>query len=124
MIKIEDYMKKSLEERKAHLKLDEPCLLRGGQRTTVSIMMRGVLAFIFDTTLPVGQTVHACHACNNYLCSNSNHVYWGTCRENELDARRNGKKTLWEYTILKYGPEKAKDVVRRGGATHLMNKGS
>ena len=45
---IEEYILKSKEDRQRHLKLDEPCLERGGNSTT----SRGMLAHIHDTTIP------------------------------------------------------------------------
>ena len=105
MISIEEYIAKPLSERQAHLKLNESCIERGGSETTISIMMRGVLSYVFNTTIPSGQHIHACHACNNWKCSNINHVYWGTVKENRADAAANGKhtKTGWQRTVEKYG---------------------
>lgn len=101
-----------LSRRQEHLKLDEPCIERGGRKTTISIHMRGVLSFVFDTTIPKGMKLcYACHACNNWKCSNIKHVYWGSPRENLLDARTCGaRKTGWEYSVAKHGVEEAKKL--------------
>lgn len=117
MIKIEDYILLPLSERQAHLKLDEPCIERGGRETTISIYMRGVLSHIFDTTIPIGGKICACHACNNWKCGNYKHIYWGTNRENQLDAVRNGKLSVWEKTIRKYGIEEARQIQKRSACT-------
>lgn len=101
---IEDYIQQPLEERQKHLRLDEPCLERGGQ----SMYLKGLLAHLHETTIPSGKKIHVCHACHNGKCSNPNHLYWGTASENKKDADNNGGKTIWERMVDKYGPEEAR----------------
>jgi hypothetical protein len=103
MILIEEYITQSKETRQAHLKLDEPCLERGGN----SENFRGLLAHVLDTNIPKGQKIHLCHACHNAACSNVNHLYWGTSKENTQDKLANGGKTFWEKLVDKYGYEGA-----------------
>ena len=89
MIKIEEYMKLSKVERQSHVKLNEPCIERGGYivHGTNSYMVKGLLAHILDTTIPVKFTLAGClHACGNGKCSNPNHLYWGSHAENMADA--------------------------------------
>lgn len=113
MIAIEDYIKLPLNERQSHLKLDEPCIERGGSIWSVSSAMRGVLAHVFDTTYPVGQTVLACHGCNNQKCSNLHHLYWGTPAENIKDSLVCGSRmNMWLTTVRKHGEEKAHEIFR------------
>jgi len=130
MIKIEEYILLPQQIRQAHLRLHEPCIERGGG-TYTSAYSRGLLAHILDTTVPHGMKIHVCHACNNGECSNPYHLYWGTPRENRLDAiacGRNDGKTVYQRTIEKYGEEKAKELVSNassigGSLGGKMNKG-
>ena len=78
----EEYMALLKEERQSHLILDEPCVEIG----TNSQQCRALLAHRLRTTVPKGMKVHLCHACNNGKCSNPNHLYWGTAKENQLDS--------------------------------------
>ena len=114
---IEEYIQLPFEERQKHLRLDEPCLERGGQ----SMYLKGLLAHIHDTTIPSGKKIHVCHACHNGKCSNPNHLYWGTARENKKDADNNGGKSIWEKMIDKYGIEEAKRRQIRNKETASKN---
>lgn len=109
MIPIEEYILKPLEERQTHLRLDDPCIMRGGQ----SMYLKGLLAHMRDTTIPSGRKVQVCHACHNELCSNPDHLYWGTPAENHQDALANGKLWGWEAMVAKYGEEGARKLNRR-----------
>lgn len=122
MILIEDYISFDKEVRQAHLKLGEPCVERGGN----SENFRGLLAHVFDTTIPKGQKIHLCHACHNGACSNINHLYWGTSKENTQDRMSNGGKTGWDHMVEKYGYEGAcelNSVGRKGNRYGIGNKG-
>jgi hypothetical protein len=85
MIDIIMYIQKPLIERKNHIDLNEPCIIRGpGYRHNVQLL----LAHIFNTTLPEPKyryKINGCHACNNGECSNPKHLYWGTTSENAKD---------------------------------------
>jgi hypothetical protein len=123
MKQITEYILLPLIDRQTHLKLDEPCIERGGLKQFTSVMCRGLLAHILDTTIPRGSKIQLCHACHNGKCSNPFHLYWGTARENVLDARRNGITTIWEKTVAKYGLEKASKMqIRMGNAYGKGNK--
>jgi hypothetical protein len=80
---LSDYMTKSLEERKAHTNLEEPCLEIGAN----SSGSRALLAVFLNTTCETlgMKTGYLCHACGNSKCSNPRHHYWGTCSENNKD---------------------------------------
>lgn len=105
MIKIEEYMLKTREERIAYLKLDQPCIERGGNSTN----HKGVLAQFLNSEIPSGRIALLCHACHNSGCSNPHHLYWGTDKDNTLiDSVQNGTwKSAWDRTVEKYGYEEA-----------------
>lgn len=120
MIGIDEYILLSKEERQKHLKLDEACIERGGQ----SMYCKGLLAHILDTTIPSGKKIHVCHACHNSKCSNPNHLYWGTPKENRYDEIDNGGITIWERTVAKHGLEIAREKAKRNANKNgLGNKG-
>ena len=108
---INEYIKLPKEDRQNHLRLNEPCLERGGQ----SMYCKGLLAHIHDTTIPSGHKIHVCHACHNGACSNPNHLYWGTAQENKMDDVKNGGKSIWEKMVEKYGLEEARAMQSRKG---------
>jgi len=104
MIDVTEFIKRSRDERRTHLKLDEPCLERGGNSTN----HKGVLAQYLDTTIPSGRIL-LCHACGNSKCSNPTHLYWGTDHDNTIiDGREfNTHKSPWDRMVEKHGYEKA-----------------
>jgi hypothetical protein len=112
MIVITEYILEPREGRTAHLKLEESCVERGGTSTD----FRGLLAYVLGTTIPRGMKIHCCHACHNSRCSNPNHMYWGTPRENKLDADVIYPKTMWQRSIEKHGIEKAREIRRAASA--------
>ena len=92
-----NYMNKSLEERQAHLKPDDPCDFDWGQKLNSSNHYRGMLAReYFGEWIGTGpiKRAQACHYCgqgsrsNELTCKNPNHIYWGTPKENMDDTRR------------------------------------
>ena len=92
--------------------LDEPCIERGGRYT----YLKGLLAYLHNTTMPIGMKIHACHACNNKKCSNPNHLYWGTPSENRIDAKNSGVNcSVWDLMVKKYGLEEARRMQSRSG---------
>ncbi len=117
---IEEYVKLPKDERQKHLKLDEPCLERGGQ----SMYLKGLLAHIHDTTIPSGKKIHVCHACHNGACSNPNHLYWGTASENALDREEHYGVTIWDRMVAKHGLEEAKKIQSRTSNPSKAGKGN
>jgi len=102
MIIVEEWIKESKDVRTSHLRLSESCVERGGNST----VHRGVLAQYLNTNMP--SKVDLCHACNNDKCSNPNHLYWGTRKENIQDAKDYGTwKSPWERAVEKYGYDEA-----------------
>lgn len=115
MKQIEDYIQLSKEERQQHLRLDTPCIERGGN----SLTSRGLLAHFLDTSIPKGSKIQLCHACHNGKCSNPEHLYWGTSSENRLDHIANGgHKDPYDAIRRKYGEEEVKRR-RRQAAEHM-----
>jgi len=114
MILIEEYMKQSQVARQQHLRMDEPCLERGGS----SMYFKGLMAHLLGTTVPSGHRIHVCHACHNARCSNPNHLYFGTPKENaqdKFDDINGGKPiTIWQNTVNKYGEAEARKMQARG----------
>ena len=99
------YVEKSLEDRQAHLDLQSECIEIG----TTSTQCRGLLSHYLKVTVPKGSKIVLCHKCNNALCSNPQHLYYGTARENRLDAVEAGAfSSPWEASVAKYGLEEAK----------------
>lgn len=120
MIKVEEWLKESLEVRLSHIDMSEECLERGGGSTE----HRGVLAHFLGTTFPRGKA-HLCHYCGNGKCSNPKHLYWGTPRENNLDSVRHGtRKNGWNSLVEKLGEEGARDHMRRIGDHPNSGKGN
>lgn len=109
MVLIEEYMKRSKDERQKHLNLNDACIERGGN----SHQCRVLLAHVLDTSIPKGMKIHLCHACYNDKCNNPKHLYWGTASENHQDRMDSGDSTLWERTVAKYGEEGAREKYRQ-----------
>lgn len=103
---IYQYILLSKKERQAHLRLEEPCLTQG---KVTSLELRPLLAFVLNTTMPEGITIHCCHACNNSKCRNPYHLYWGTPKENRADSIECGRSpaSIWQKTVDKHGIEAA-----------------
>lgn len=120
MIVLTEYITRDRNERRSHLNLSEPCLERGGNSTN----HKGVLAQFLNTNIPSGRIL-LCHACHNGKCSNPKHLYWGTDRDNMIDAKENGTwKSPWDASVEKYGYEKACQMNSMPGNSHGSgNKG-
>ena len=80
---LENYTK---EERQQHINLKQPCLERGGNNSH----FRGILANHTNTNIPSGNGLICAHACHNGKCSNPNHIYWATYKENYQDGVEDG----------------------------------
>ena len=122
MYDIDQYMLLSREERTKHLKLQEACIERGGHRNNY----RGVLAEYLNTSFPNDRKINLCHACNNGLCSNPNHLYWGWASENTADQKVNGTwLSIAERTKNKLGDkylEHLSNTGRKGGKAQRKKK--
>lgn len=121
MIDIEDYIQLPLEDRRKHLRLDDPCIERGGKPGLISNICKGLLAHVLNTSIPMGRKVLVCHGCNNGFCSNPDHLYWGTPSENTRDSIACGSYvSVKDSTITKYGSDGASklysDAGKKGGS--------
>ena len=79
---INEYIKKPQLERQSHIDLELDCVILDNMNMQ---KVQGALAQELNTDFPRGNRIHACHACNNKLCSNIKHIYWGTATENAND---------------------------------------
>lgn len=103
MIKVEEWILSSKNERTAHIDDTEQCIERGGNST----VHRGILAQFLNTNLP--SKIDLCHYCGNGKCSNPKHLYWGTRKENVEDSIRHGTRVnAWNILVEKIGLEAAK----------------
>ncbi len=100
----------SLEERQVHLDLSESCDEFGCSHSDY----RAVLAWYLKTTCTrMGkETGLACHACNNRLCGNPKHLYWGTAKENMADLKvaRPDRPLKVRDTILAKNPNHYREM--------------
>ena len=111
-----EYILLSREERRSHLKLEQPCILIGGYD---SREYRGLLAHYLGTEIPTHEKtkILLCHACNNPRCSNVNHLYWGTNSDNIKDSQEIGTwSDIHDRTIKKYGEIKARELYKKAGS--------
>ena len=129
MQSIDEYITLPKEERQTHLDLNEPCIERGGpKKGGLSSYCKGLLAHILNTTIPSGNKIHVCHACNNENCSNPKHLYWGTAKENIVEdgALFGTWQPLWDKIVAKYGYEEAcrlNSRAQQGNRNGAGNKG-
>lgn len=112
LIDINEYITKSLDERKNHLDLSTPCVetnVKWNKNNKIN------LASFLKTTLPHGRIL-VCHACNNPKCGNIYHLYFGTDKENiVIDGLHFGTfLNVWERQKLKYSEKEISDQKRRG----------
>ena len=111
---IEEYILRTRDERSSHLNLGSSCIEIGGAG---SKEYRGLLAHFLKTTIPSGKMIHLCHACHNAKCSNVEHLYWGTAKENYADQMSTvGFKPFNVRTTDKHATlKKAHDTMRKNG---------
>lgn len=122
MENINEYILRPYSERVAHLDLKSECREIGGNSTS----FKGLVSHILNVTIPNGSKILLCHKCHNDKCSNPNHLYYGTPKENIIDQRENGTfKTAWERMVEKHGYEEACRINGRGNksAGGKANKG-
>lgn len=105
---IENYINKSRDERRAHLNLIEDCLEIGGSGSSE---YKALLAYHLKTTIPTKvRKIYLCHACNNPICCNPKHLYWGTPKDNHIDQVENGTYVpIYERLVNKYGVDGARE---------------
>lgn len=110
---IYNYMDLNRDQRRKHLKLHTDCIEIGGYDSTD---YRGLLAHYLKTTIPSGKQILLCHACHNGKCSNVWHLYWGTQKDNYIDAIENGGKNIYEKMIEKYSKEQLSQLAKTYGS--------
>ena len=122
MENINEYIMKPYSERVAHLDLESECREIGGNSTS----FKGLLSHVLGVTIPNRNKILLCHKCHNSNCSNPNHLYYGTPKENIIDQKQNGTfKNAWERMVDKYGYEEACKINGKGNksAGGKANKG-
>ena len=129
-VDIYEYILLSLEERQFHLNLDAECIILCEKKSTSTHhAARGILAWNLKTTIPSGMKIHLCHACNNKMCCNPYHLYWGTPKENHQDQFvAVTYKPFKVRMVNKYGEEEYKKMMRqnasKGGKANRGNSKS
>jgi hypothetical protein len=117
-ISIDAYILLSREERRKHLILNDQCIEIGGD----SRNFKGLLSYHLCTTMGHGN-IFLCHACNNEKCSNPNHLYWGTPKDNTQDYMKTEKyKSVYQHCIDKYGIEETKKICKKAAANANKSK--
>ena len=104
---VNEYIKKTRDERRAHLDLEASCIRIGGHASTV---FKGLLAHFLNTTIPTRQKIFLCHACNVSDCSNPRHLYWGTPQDNYIDS----KHTVFGNSEFKNTEKRKKHAAQMG----------
>lgn len=115
---INEYILLTREARRSHLVLGEPCSEIGGY----SKEFRGMLAYHLKTTIPSGRKIFLCHACHNDKCSNVNHLYWGSPKDNAIDCFED-RGTIHSRTSPEVRLRQHKNAVSRGSKGGKGNLG-
>jgi len=109
-IPLSEYINLPFEVRQSHLKRGTPCLEIGCN----SKENRALLAYFLNTTAhKMGPKAMLLHDCNNPNCSNPEHLYWGTARENLTDRHRAFPNLMKEIALRKkqiYGEDHFKKI--------------
>lgn len=53
-------------------------------------------SWIYHNNVIIPTQVFVCHKCDNKICSNPDHLFIGSCRENILDAKKKGLLAMGE----------------------------
>jgi len=63
-----------------------------------------------------GDNAIVCHACNNSGCSNPNHLYWGSYKDNHSDQVESGTwQSPYARTVNKYGIDTTISMLTKSG---------
>ena len=121
IIAILDYMHLTKGERQNHLDLTLPCDERGGNSTNFKALLSHNLGVEIPENAQTNK-IQLGHACNNGKCSNWQHLYYATARENVMDSG-----SCYERTIKKYGKDiykkQNKKLAEKLGKQHFSNIG-
>lgn len=113
------YMLLSKQERQKHIKLKEPCQFGN---TYMLRCLKELLATYLHTGIPNGHMILCCHACNDGRCTNLNHVYFGTPKENSQDGLDKARtKTRIEVFCYPEVKQKLKDLCTYYEAQSITN---
>lgn len=112
-VPLSEYISLPIEDRQSHLDLESPCLELGCN----SKESRALLAYFLNTTADrLGFKAMLLHNCNNPMCSNPKHLYWGTASENLLDRHRDNPNLMKKVASRKkelYGENHFKEIASK-----------
>lgn len=112
---MDSYLLRSKEDRTSHIDLNQSCIEIDHRHNTY---LRCLMAHHLKVKLNgTPHSSHVCHACNNSLCSNPDHLYFGTPKDNWQDSVEAGTyENLSVRTKRKYGEAAYKEMLKKAAS--------